>query len=132
MKSNQQVAVEVVKVAIENMNNITVEFNDLGNNTIPLQDAIVLLVDSVDKHLNMFSAKNKDVPSVLAKGPEATKDSLIKELNDAISTIEAADQAGLADLAPKAMMAIKKAADGVHAASMNLVVASIKYRVQNK
>jgi len=132
MKNNQTVAIETVKVAIENLNNISVGFDDLGNDVLPLQDSIVLFTDAVEKHLSMFSVKNKEAPSVLVKGPDATKDSLIKELNDAIATIEESDNAGLADIAPKAMMAIKKAADNVHAASVNLVVAAINYRVQNK
>lgn len=131
MKTNQAVAIESVKAAINNLTNISVGFDDLGDATIPLQDSVVMFTESVDKYLSMFALKDKSTPT-LEKGPELTRDILIERLNKSIDTINEADQYGLAEIAPKAMMQIRKTADGVYSASVNLIVASIRYKATNK
>lgn len=131
MKTNQAVAIESVKAAINHLVSLEVSLDELGDATLPLQDSVVVFTESVDKYLAMFAMKDKSTPT-LEKGPELTKDILIERLNDAISTINESENYGLAEIAPKAMMQIKKAADGVYSASVNLIVASIRYKATNK
>lgn len=129
MQNNTSIAIASIKTAVEHLVSIEVDFNDLGIAVIPLQDAIVDLTDGVEKYLSMFEAKNKSNP-VIGKKTELTKDTMIEKLNDAINTINAAEEYGLSDIAPKAMRMIKKNSDAVYSASVNLIVASIRYKAQ--
>ena len=129
MQNNTAVAIDSIKTAVEHLVSIDVDFDELGIAVIPLQDAIVDLTDSVEKYLSMFETKNKTNP-VIGKKTELTKDILIEQLNETITTINTAEEYGLSSIAPKAMKMIKKNADAVYAASVNLIVASIRYKAQ--
>lgn len=131
MQNNTTLSISSIKAAVEHLVSIETDFNDLGIAVVPLQDAIVDLTDSVDKYLSMFESKTKTNP-VIGKKTEVTKDMLIEKLNETITTINTAEEYGLSEIAPKAMKMIKKNSDAVYAASVNLIVANIRHKVQNK
>lgn len=131
MQNNTSVAVENLKIAVGHLVSIEVSFDDLGVAVIPLQNAVVDLTDSVDKYLSMFETKDKS-PIAIGNKTEITKDILIEKLNGVISTINAAEEYGLSDIAPKAMRQVKKNTDAVYTASVNLIVAGIRYKAQHK